>query len=212
MFYTLVSRTIITKIDNPRDYLYIFVIGSVGYVVLHWYLHMEKREGIIERVRGYIYYAMVLDAIVAYVMMIMYPPKKKVNPNINDKNNVERPQQQFTAEQKKVLLQRMQEARKMQQLYQKEQEKQEDIKEEKIIKESKNENGENNNEGDGCKKSIFTKSEESLDEKESNHTDKKTNVKLNNKVKNTTCPEIEDTEIPLFEEDKNDKKKDEQLD
>ena len=60
MFYTLVSRTIITKISTSRDYLYIFILGSVLYVLLHWYLHMEERNGIVEKVREYLYYAMVI--------------------------------------------------------------------------------------------------------------------------------------------------------
>ncbi|VBB17847.1 hypothetical protein YASMINEVIRUS_310 [Yasminevirus sp. GU-2018] len=122
MFYTLVSRSLITKINTPRDYFYIFLIGSVGYVALHWYLHMEKREGIVEKVREYLYYAMVLDMITAYVLMMLYPAKsdKKSEENDDSKDKESSNEEQHTPEQKKMIMQKMQEARRMQQMRQKE--------------------------------------------------------------------------------------------
>jgi len=124
MFYTLVSRTIITKITTPRDYLYMFIIGSVGYVVLHWYLHMDKRDGIVEKVREYLYYMMVFDMVTSYVLMTLYPVKSG-KPDVNDdekdendgKNNNTQP---YTPEQRRSLLQKMQEARRLQLSRQKE--------------------------------------------------------------------------------------------
>jgi hypothetical protein len=124
MFYTLVSRTIITKITTPRDYLYMFIIGSVGYVVLHWYLHMDKRDGIVEKVREYLYYMMVFDMVTSYVLMTLYPVKSG-KPDVSDdekdendgKNNNTQP---YTPEQRRSLLQKMQEARRLQLLRQKE--------------------------------------------------------------------------------------------
>jgi hypothetical protein len=118
MFYTLVSRTVITKINSPRDYLYIFLLGSVGYVVLHWYLHMDKREGFTEKIREYLYYAMVIDAITAYVLMVMYPSKSSDKKNDKTDDNEESKEKEYTPEQKKAILQRMQEARRFQQMRQ----------------------------------------------------------------------------------------------
>lgn len=126
MFYTLVSRSIITKINTPRDYLYIFLIGSIGYVILHWYLHMDKCEGFLEKIREYLYYAMVVDAITAYALMLMYPPNSKQNTrektsSENESADAERKgknEPQYTQEQSKAIIQNMQEARRLQQMRQ----------------------------------------------------------------------------------------------
>src|SRR5579872_1640518 len=121
MFYTLVSRTVITKINTPRDYFYIFLIGSIGYVILHWYLHMEQREGIVEKIREYLYYAMVIDVVTAYIWMMLSPVKSdKETEDKEDTKNRERGNEQYTPEEKKMIMQRMQEARRLQQMRQKE--------------------------------------------------------------------------------------------
>jgi hypothetical protein len=116
MFFTLVSRTIITKIRTPRDYLYIFLIGSVGYVALHWYLHMEKRTGITEKIRSFLYYALVLDIITAGTLLVMYPVKTKEDENTKDtSSNETENKEEVTDEQRRVMMQKMQEAKRLQQ-------------------------------------------------------------------------------------------------
>lgn len=193
MFYTLVSRSIITKINTPRDYFYIFLIGSVGYVILHWYLHMDKREGIVEKVREYLYYAMVFDAITAYVLMMMYPVKsdKKIqddNEETEDLSNEET----HTPEQKKAIMQKMQEARRLQQLRQKQlteqnspnnvQDRSNDhpapqnnqiSQEPKYLVKKLGETvqDEHKDQGDTGKRSIFTKSDESRESHETESDD-----------------------------------------
>src|SRR5579872_245129 len=135
MFYTLVGKAVITKITTPRDYLYIFIIGSIGYVVLHWYLHMDKREGFIEKIRELLYYAMVIDAITAYMLTPVATPTNE-NAEISDHNDRETPNhnhnnssrnvpetdQQYvlTPEQRKLISMKTQEVKKMQQLRHKE--------------------------------------------------------------------------------------------
>jgi hypothetical protein len=121
MFYTLVSRSIITKINTSRDYLYIFLIGSIGYVILHWYLHMDKCEGFLEKIREYLYYAMVVDAVTAYALMMFYPPSSKQNQRSQLEKNSENESSgkndpQYTPEQSKAIIQQMQEARRLQQM------------------------------------------------------------------------------------------------
>jgi len=187
MFFTIVSRTVISKINTSRDYFYIFLIGAIGYIVLHWYLHMEIREGIVEKVREYIYYLMVIDAVVAYVLMVMYPPKtdkkEEDKTNDDDKNDKEAVTE-YSPDQKRLLLQRMQEVRRMQQAQSTQQaqlkqqveksEKQEqtnsgakhsqtkdsEIKVNDDIKDDDKEISESNN-----KKSIFSKSKGNSDQK-----------------------------------------------
>jgi type IV secretory pathway VirB10-like protein len=224
MFYTLVSRSIITKINTPRDYFYIFLLGSVGYVILHWYLHMEKRDGIIEKVREYLYYAMVIDIITAYVWMVLSPVKtdKKEDSNDETKNKEQykdHDENQYTPEQKKLIMQKMQEARRLQQIRQKE-----------LLDQRANEaqelpsnNQQNRNSDDKTpedkktpepKKSIFSKSEDSRDSKESEPSEQSenshhTNAENKNDVEKPSSDVVvkgkkktvnrQDTDIPVYE-------------
>ena len=73
MFYTIVSR--ILKTDN---YLHIFIIGSILYVMIHWYLHMEKtRLGLLLVCQKYMYHLMVADFSVACILLKLFPFKKE---------------------------------------------------------------------------------------------------------------------------------------
>jgi hypothetical protein len=219
MFYTLVSRSLITKINTPRDYFYIFLIGSVGYVILHWYLHMDKREGIIEKVREYLYYAMVLDVITAYVLMKMYPAKSDKKNTEDTGETKDSNEDQYTPEQKKAIMQKMQEARRLQQMRQKQLADQNGSDPQNLTKEQqsdipKQDGDEMKEAGDSGKRSIFTKSEES---KESNESESETqaqdgekdkteniktisrtqpDIKVKGKKKDS---EIQDTEIQVYE-------------
>ena len=213
MFYTLVSRSLITKINTPRDYFYIFLIGSVGYVILHWYLHMDKREGIIEKVREYLYYAMVLDVITAYVLMKMYPAKSDKKNTDDNEETKDSTEDQYTPEQKKAIMQKMQEARRLQQMRQKQLADQNQTKEQPVDN-PKQDCDEIKEVGDSGKRSIFTKSEESKESNESEsetqaqdgEKDKTDNIKATSrtqpdiKVKGKKKDsEIQDTEIQVYE-------------
>ena len=116
MFYTIVSRTIITKVETSRDYLYIFIVGSIGYIALHWYLHMEVKNGIMEKLREYLYYIMVVDMMTAYAMNIFYPVKsgKPIDTQLSDDKTDNGKHVQYTPEEQKMIMARMQEARRLQ--------------------------------------------------------------------------------------------------
>ena len=70
--------------------------------------HGYDIESPTEKLREYIYYAMVIDAITAYVLFIMYPPKpdKTVDEDNNNKEK-EGETQQYSPEQKKIILQKL---------------------------------------------------------------------------------------------------------
>lgn len=218
MFYTLVSRTIITKINTSRDYFYIFLLGSVGYVVLHWYLHMEKREGIVEKAREYLYYAMVLDLIIAYVWMMFSPVKSdKKSDSDNDDSNEQKPAEKtYTPEERKMITQRMQEARRLQQLRQKELADQRagansnSGKPNPQTKNSQDDNPEDDTHTppDPKKSSIFSKSEApketdqtqtQTESQEAEQLDPQPPTKTKGKKKNKKVSERQDTEIPIYE-------------
>lgn len=118
MFYTLVSRSFITNINCSRDYMNIFLIGSVGYIILHWYLYSEKKEGITEKIREYLYYMMVIDIVTSYVLVTFYPSKssKHIDNSDEQKNIAHSPSQsQPSPEERQLMMQRMQNMKRLQQ-------------------------------------------------------------------------------------------------
>ena len=118
MFFTLVSKTIITSLESKRDFFYIFMIGCVGYVIVHWYLNMKIRTGVPEMIRKYIYYMMVIDMIIAFVLLQFFPKKKPLTTQTNPLL------QPDSSDQKKAIMQKLNEARKLQQQKQKDLEQQ----------------------------------------------------------------------------------------
>ena len=111
MFYTLTNQFLIKKSGGDNEFLYVFLIGSAMYVALHWYLHMEEKDGIMGRLREYLYYLLVLDFVSCLIIYKMTPIK-----DIDDTGNLEvEEKKEITTDEKKAILQKMQEARKLQQ-------------------------------------------------------------------------------------------------
>ena len=70
MFYIISSRIPIISSDKTnRKYFKLFVSGAIFYVLLHYYLNKELRNGMIEKVRKYIYYIMGVDFAIACVLL-----------------------------------------------------------------------------------------------------------------------------------------------
>lgn len=74
MFYTIASRLI--KTTSPQNNLYVFLVGSICYIILHWKLHLTAQVGIVEKVKRYLYYAMVADVGIAYALKKFYSKKQ----------------------------------------------------------------------------------------------------------------------------------------
>jgi hypothetical protein len=206
MFYTIVSRTIITKVETSRDYLYIFIVGSIGYIALHWYLHIEVKNGIMEKLREYLYYIMVVDMMTAYAMNIFYPVKsgKPIDTQLSDDKTDNGKHVQYTPEEQKMIMARMQEARRLQlQKENAEQNNNKEVDKNKVsVMPSKEEN---RGDCDSGKKSIFTKSDDS-----SNDDEEETNGENKSKEPIKKEKSIEDTDIPIYnnkQENTLDKKK-----
>lgn len=111
MFYTLASKLLIKGPVQGREFLFVFLAGSVMYVALHWYLHLDQKTGIVEQVKKYLYYAMAVDLAVAYVMVSFFAPAAKTEDESDDKPKTKR---EYTDEEKKAIMARMQEARRQQ--------------------------------------------------------------------------------------------------
>lgn len=201
MFYTIVSRTIITKVESSRDYLYIFIIGSIGYIALHWYLHMEAKTGIMEKLREYLYYIMVIDMGTAYAMNLFYPVKsgKPLDTQLSDDktdNNDDSKNVKYTPEEQKMIMARMQEARRLQ--LQKENAEQNNNKDaDKNKVNTMPAKDENRGDCDSGKKSIFTKSDDSSNDDEEETNGENKSKEVINKEKT-----IEDTDIPIYDNKK----------
>ncbi len=209
MFYTLITKFIIQKTGNDMDMLYIFAIGSIAYVILHGYLYSDRsiELSLITKARDYLYYAMALDIVTCSILYKMMPDKQTAENN-NETNEFDQ-EKPLTQEQRKLIFQRMQEAKRLQQNKMRNDDENED--------ENKNENDNENNDehedenanknceqnrkskiNNDCseKKTIFAKSNESVD------SNKKQKNNENESVR------VDDTEIPLFNEVcKNEKEK-----
>jgi transcriptional regulator of acetoin/glycerol metabolism len=185
MFYTLVSKKFIKNIRTQRDYLYIFLTGSIGYISIHWYLHMDNQTGIKQTVKNYLYYIMILDAFVAYSMIRM---NVKTH-HVSNTEEVSKPNIEYTPEQKMLILQKMQEARQLQQQKHKEQ----------LIKQTdEKENKAEANDVKDSKPSIFTKSDESNEESSNKKTSSSSKKKETVKVIKKVSENVDDTEIPVY--------------
>lgn len=75
MFYTLVSRIpLISNLKNDGKFLKIFIIGSLMYILLHYYLFSDERWYMLEKLKSYLYYIMAFDLGVAYFVSKWYAP------------------------------------------------------------------------------------------------------------------------------------------
>ena len=127
MFFTLVSKLLLRGPAKNRDFLLVFILGSVMYVALHWYLHLEQKSGIVEQVKKYLYYTMAVDMIIAYIMVTFF--SKQIDEqtdaddnNSNNSNNISpnpdenknKPKREYTEEEKMIIMAKMQETRRQQ--------------------------------------------------------------------------------------------------
>jgi hypothetical protein len=70
MFYTLASKIPFIQSDkSKRKILKIFIIGSVLYILLHYYLHSVPASGVIDTIKQYLYYIMPADFVLSYFLL-----------------------------------------------------------------------------------------------------------------------------------------------
>jgi hypothetical protein len=68
MFYTVASKLPILPQDKQKKILMIFVIGSVLYALVHYYLYSSPMEGLLDQLKKYLYYIMAVDFGVSYFL------------------------------------------------------------------------------------------------------------------------------------------------
>lgn len=183
MFYTLASRM---NINGPRNKLYIFLVGSLCYIVIHWYLHMDTQTNIfMNTMKNYLYYIMVADIVVACVATYLYPKKNQI-----DKAQPEKKTEQYTQEQSLAIAQKMQEARRLQFMRQQE-----------IDKNAQNKNSSTEPKGNLSKEQTNPAEPVEPQQEETNELNKVASVDNVKETKENNTKEsntMSDTEIPLF--------------
>jgi len=80
MFYTITSRLPFILSDNtPRKLFKIFLIGSICYIILHYFLYLKVEGNILLKLRQYIYYIMGADFVLAYLLGKLWKSSNKYN-------------------------------------------------------------------------------------------------------------------------------------
>ena len=108
MFYTLASRVPLISNSSNRKFFKIFLIGSIIYILLHYYLYLSERWFVLEKLKPYLYYVMVVDLAVAYFMI------KWNNSSEYDLDEDKQSESGYTKDQKMEIEKNLQELRKMQ--------------------------------------------------------------------------------------------------
>src|SRR3989344_591394 len=105
MFYTIISKIPFFANDSSKyKMLKIFIIGSVIYVILHYFLYSEMLDNISisEKLKQYLYYIMSFDIACAYMSLATPIPCENNNENYaNDAND----ENGFSPEQIKAIQQ-----------------------------------------------------------------------------------------------------------
>jgi hypothetical protein len=88
MFYTLSSRSsLITGDSSSRKYFRIFLVGTVMYILLHYYLHTKELGFITEKLQHYLYYIMASDYLIACAW-VRFGSSDTVKEDISERNDV----------------------------------------------------------------------------------------------------------------------------
>lgn len=106
MFYTLASRIPLISTNKSKKFLLIFVVGSIAYILLHYYLYSGERFELLDKLKNYLYYVMALDLGVAYFL-------SKFSSSDDEKSN-ERASQEYSKEDREEIERNLYELRKMQ--------------------------------------------------------------------------------------------------
>lgn len=90
MFYTIVSK--IPFIQGKNNFLIIFILGSLAYIFLHYYLWSKQQPDFLDKGKSYLYYLMFIDLAIAYFLS-----RTSVNEKDSEKDNP------YTPEEKKEV-------------------------------------------------------------------------------------------------------------
>jgi hypothetical protein len=102
MFYTILSRIPqISTHTSERKYLIIFILGSIVYTVLHYYLY--SHTDFLNNVKKYLYYVMGIDFAIAYCLTKYYSTSNE--PETDDGS--------YSDEQRQLIMSRLNEIKRL---------------------------------------------------------------------------------------------------
>lgn len=67
MFYTLSSKIPLIP-SGKNHFLIVFIVGSLAYIVLNYYLYSENAPAFVDSYKSYVYFLMILDLAIAYFL------------------------------------------------------------------------------------------------------------------------------------------------
>ena len=83
MFFTLLSKTAFKSMKGNRAYFFLYIVGVVFYIILHYFLNSSKCPSALAPHKKYIYYILFIDAVLAYML---FNPNKKNDVDEDKKN------------------------------------------------------------------------------------------------------------------------------
>jgi len=86
--YSITAYYLLKKMDSKYNLFYVHLIGSLLYVLLHYFLFIKNYENtIIKYIKSYIYYVVVLDFAIACYLYNKSLNKIEVKPEIVNNYN-----------------------------------------------------------------------------------------------------------------------------
>jgi len=191
MFYTITSRLPFVQSDSsPRKLFKIFLIGSICYIILHYYLYTKTEGAILLKLRQYIYYIMAGDFAIAYLLGKLWKSSNKYNKNNDDNNDIDEKDTIFNQQK---ALQEYEELKRLQMLKQMQMAdspfvKKDDLGNKSDKKQNKSDNSDSHSKNKPKTDTTSTTSRHSKDSKHSKNESKKKIEK----------DDIADTTLPIY--------------
>jgi hypothetical protein len=167
---------------TPRKLFKLFLIGSVLYIVLHYYLYSADRGEMLSKVRSYLYYAMAVDILVAYSLSSFSSDNEDKSEDDNNGKDEGSKNKGYSEQERQAIVQKLQERMWLQN-------KQQLLEQQKLAEQQR--------------RSLFIKKDQALDDDE-NAVDKKSESKKSSdkksdgKKEKRNKKEETDMELPIY--------------
>jgi hypothetical protein len=115
MFYIIASRIPLVYSDTTnRKFLKIFILGSLLYICIHYYLHLEVRTGIIDKIKSKLLFVMAGDFAVACALAKFLSPVVSTPTESEAEEAEDKPK--YLANEKERIMKELEERRKAEML------------------------------------------------------------------------------------------------
>ncbi len=115
MFYIIASRIPLVYSDTTnRKFLKIFILGSLLYIFIHYYLHLELRSGIIDKVKSKLLFVMAGDFAIACALAKFLSPI--VSSSVDGETDETEDKPKYLANEKERIMKELEDRRKAEML------------------------------------------------------------------------------------------------